>query len=208
MNMPPTDSRTPRAQCSIARRLAVMFALVALLVFALVGSGLFLVLCVQLEQHLRDSLDNRAEIARLIVTYVSNPDKWKLAHEKLADITSRDGSTMFAVTSNDGRYTYGDAARGPHHAAGDGGLRALSPARPRIRHADDHGHHSAQRRPSALAVIRRDRLFAERAYDARVRFRAWDSHRLCASRAMRRTLARTTVRSGSTRARCRSSSKT
>jgi two-component system, OmpR family, heavy metal sensor histidine kinase CusS len=101
------DERAPRAQRSIARRLAVMFALVALLVFALVGSGLFLVLRVQLEQHLRDSLDNRAEVARLIVAHVSNPDKWKIAREKLADITPRDGSTMFAVTSNDGQYTYG-----------------------------------------------------------------------------------------------------
>ena len=34
----------PRTQRSIARRLAVMFALVALFVFSLVGSGLFLVL--------------------------------------------------------------------------------------------------------------------------------------------------------------------
>jgi two-component system, OmpR family, heavy metal sensor histidine kinase CusS len=108
----PTDEGRPRAQRSIARRLAVMFALVALLVFALVGSGLFLVLRVQLEQHLRDSLDNRAEIARLIVTHVSTPDKWKIAKEKLADITPRDGSTLFSVTSNDERYNYGDPPAG------------------------------------------------------------------------------------------------
>jgi len=96
-----------KVQRSIARRLAVMFALVALFVFSLVGSGLFLVLRVQLEQHLRDSLDNRAEIARLIVSHASNPDKWKIAKEKLADITPRDGSTLFAVTSNDPRFSYG-----------------------------------------------------------------------------------------------------
>jgi two-component system, OmpR family, heavy metal sensor histidine kinase CusS len=104
--------RLPRAQRSIARRLAVMFALVALLVFALVGSGLFLVLRMQLEQHLRDSLDNRAEIARLIVAHVSSTDKWKVAKEKLADITPRDGSTLFAVTSNDGRFNYGESPSG------------------------------------------------------------------------------------------------
>ncbi|MDR5838523.1 heavy metal sensor histidine kinase [Caballeronia sp. LZ034LL] len=108
MNMPWASSPSePRAQRSISRRLAVMFALVALFVFALVGSGLFLVLRVQLEQHLRDSLDNRAEVARLIVAHVSNPDKWKIAREKLADITPRDGSTLFAVTSNDPRFEYG-----------------------------------------------------------------------------------------------------
>ena len=102
----------PRTQRSIARRLAVMFALVALFVFSLVGSGLFLVLRVQLEQHLRDSLDNRAEVARLIVTHVSNPDKWKIAKEKLADITPRDGSTLFAVSSNDPRFEYGSPPAG------------------------------------------------------------------------------------------------
>ncbi|MDR5817762.1 MULTISPECIES: heavy metal sensor histidine kinase [unclassified Caballeronia] len=108
MNMPWASSPSePRAHRSISRRLAVMFALVALFVFALVGSGLFLVLRMQLEQHLRDSLDNRAEVARLIVAHVSNPDKWKIAREKLADITPRDGSTLFAVTSNDPRFEYG-----------------------------------------------------------------------------------------------------
>ncbi|MDR5768533.1 MULTISPECIES: heavy metal sensor histidine kinase [unclassified Caballeronia] len=106
------DARKPRTQRSISRRLAVMFALVALFVFALVGSGLFLVLRVQLEQHLRDSLDNRAEIARLIVTHVSTPEKWKIAKEKLADITPRDGSTLFAVSSNDPRYEYGSPPAG------------------------------------------------------------------------------------------------
>lgn len=107
-----SDANEPRTQRSISRRLAVMFALVALFVFSLVGSGLFLVLRVQLEQHLRDSLDNRAEIARLIVTHVSNPDKWKIAKEKLADITPRDGSTLFAVSSNDPRFEYGAPPEG------------------------------------------------------------------------------------------------
>ena len=49
---------------SIARRLAMMFALVALSVFTLVGTGLFLVMRVQLNHHLRESLDDRMEIAR------------------------------------------------------------------------------------------------------------------------------------------------
>jgi len=44
---------------SISRRLAAMFAVVALFVFALVGTGLFLVLRAQLEHHLRESLDTR-----------------------------------------------------------------------------------------------------------------------------------------------------
>jgi len=92
---------------SISRRLAMMFAVVALSVFTLVGTGLFLVLRVQLEHHLRESLDDRAEIARLIVFHAVTPEKWKMAREKLADLTPRDHTTLFAVTSADPAYDYG-----------------------------------------------------------------------------------------------------
>lgn len=97
---------------SIARRLALMFAAIALFVFAFVGTGLFLVLRVQLERHLRESLDNRAEIARLIVAHSSTPEKWKMAREKLDDITPRDHSTLFAVSSSDPRFEYGSPLAG------------------------------------------------------------------------------------------------
>ncbi|CDY79318.1 Signal transduction histidine kinase [Caballeronia glathei] len=97
---------------SISRRLAAMFAVVALFVFALVGTGLFLVLRAQLEHHLRESLDTRAEIARLIVMHASTPDKWIMAKEKLADITPRDRSTLFAVSSADPRFSYGSPPAG------------------------------------------------------------------------------------------------
>ncbi|BBU29388.1 two-component sensor histidine kinase [Burkholderia sp. THE68] len=123
----PHESSEPRTQRSIARRLAVMFALVALFVFSLVGSGLFLVLRVQLEQHLRDSLDNRAEVARLIVTHASNPDRWKIAKEKLADITPRDGSTRFAVSSNDPRFEYGSPPLGSVTKRLTGGYAQVRP---------------------------------------------------------------------------------
>ena len=82
---------------SIARRLALMFALVALLVFTLVGTGLFVVLRTQLQHHLRESLDDRTEIARIIVYHAVTPEKWRMAREKLTDMTPRDGSTMYAV---------------------------------------------------------------------------------------------------------------
>lgn len=98
---------------SIARRLAMMFAVVALFVFTLVGTGLFLVLRVQLERHLRESLDDRAEIARLIVYHAITPEKWRIASEKLTDLTPRDHSTMFAVTGGDPHYEYGRPLVGP-----------------------------------------------------------------------------------------------
>ncbi|MEJ0002381.1 MAG: heavy metal sensor histidine kinase [Pararobbsia sp.] len=97
---------------SIARRLAAMFALVALLVFTLVGAGLFLVLRVQLEHHLRESLDDRAEIARIIVYHATNPEKWRIAREKLTDMTPHDGTSLYAVWSNDAAYRYGQPVSG------------------------------------------------------------------------------------------------
>ncbi|TKC86242.1 heavy metal sensor histidine kinase [Trinickia terrae] len=97
---------------SIARRLAMMFALVALFVFALVGTALFLVLRTQLEHHLRESLDDRREIAQLIVTHSVTPEKWKMAREKLTDMTPRDRSTQYSVASSDPRFQYGHPVTG------------------------------------------------------------------------------------------------
>ena len=97
---------------SIARRLALMFALVALSVFTLVGSGLFLVLRSQLEHHLRESLDDRTEIAKIIVYHAINPDKWRMAREKLTDMTPRDGTTNFSVSSADPAFNYGHLVQG------------------------------------------------------------------------------------------------
>ncbi|SAL22311.1 heavy metal sensor signal transduction histidine kinase [Caballeronia terrestris] len=112
---------------SISRRLAAMFAVVALFVFTMVGTGLFLVLRTQLENHLRESLDTRAEIARLIVLHASTPDKWKMAKEKLADITPRDGSTLFAASSDDSRFTYGTPLAGSIEKRVPGGYVRLRP---------------------------------------------------------------------------------
>ncbi|AHB77886.1 Sensor protein CzcS [Pandoraea pnomenusa] len=92
---------------SISRRLAAMFAVVALSVFALVGAALDVMLRVQLERHLRESLDDRAQIAHIIVYHGSTPEKWQLVREKLSDMTPRDGTTTYAVTSDDPNYTYG-----------------------------------------------------------------------------------------------------
>ncbi|NRO98884.1 heavy metal sensor histidine kinase [Paraburkholderia sp. NMBU_R16] len=97
---------------SVARRLALMFALVALSVFTLVGTGLFLVLRSQLERHLLESLDDRTEIAKIIVYHAINPDKWRMVREKLTDMTPRDGTTNFSVTSTDPAFKYGHPVQG------------------------------------------------------------------------------------------------
>ncbi|MBV8628020.1 MAG: heavy metal sensor histidine kinase [Paraburkholderia sp.] len=97
---------------SIARRLALMFALVALSVFTVVGTGLFLILRTQLEHHLRESLDGRMEIAKIIVSHAVTPEKWRMCREKLTDMTPRDGTTNYSVWSADPAFHYGQPVQG------------------------------------------------------------------------------------------------
>ncbi|VVE04141.1 Sensor protein CzcS [Pandoraea iniqua] len=97
---------------SISRRLAAMFAVVALSVFALVGAALYMMLRVQLERHLRESLDDRAQIAHIIVYHGGTPEKWQIVREKLSDMTPRDGTTTYAVSSDDPRFTFGTPVGG------------------------------------------------------------------------------------------------
>ncbi|MCE4059447.1 heavy metal sensor histidine kinase [Pandoraea sputorum] len=112
---------------SISRRLAAMFAVVALSVFALVGAALYLVLRVQLERHLRESLDDRAQIAHIIVYHGATPEKWQIVREKLSDMTPRDGTTTYAVSSDDPRYTFGTPVSGMFVKRLSNGYVRLSP---------------------------------------------------------------------------------
>jgi two-component system heavy metal sensor histidine kinase CusS len=89
-----------------------MFAAVALFVFTLIGTGLFLVLRTQLDLHLRESLDDRTQIARIIVYHAVTPEKWKMAREKLTDMTPRDGVTLYSVWSADSSYHFGRPVTG------------------------------------------------------------------------------------------------
>jgi two-component system heavy metal sensor histidine kinase CusS len=113
---------------SIARRLALMFALVALSVFTLVGTGLFLVLRTQLEHHLRESLDDRAQIARIIVYHAVTPEKWRMAREKLTDMTPHDNSTLYSVTSADPYFHYGTPVLGTTVTNWPGGYARVTPS--------------------------------------------------------------------------------
>jgi two-component system heavy metal sensor histidine kinase CusS len=112
---------------SIARRLASMFALVALFVFTLVGTGLFLVLRTQLEHHLRESLDDRTQIARIMVYHATTPDKWRVAREKLTDMTPNDSSTVFAVSSADPNFQFGKPVQGAVMKSWPGGYARIAP---------------------------------------------------------------------------------
>ncbi|OLL28934.1 two-component sensor histidine kinase [Burkholderia sp. SRS-W-2-2016] len=113
---------------SIARRLASMFALVALFVFTLVGTGLFLVLRTQLEHHLRESLDDRTQIARIIVYHAVTPDKWRMVREKLTDMTPHDSSTVYSVSSMDPGFNFGRPVEGTVVKSWPGGYTRIAPA--------------------------------------------------------------------------------
>jgi two-component system heavy metal sensor histidine kinase CusS len=104
-----------------------MFALVALLVFTLIGAGLFWVLSVQLDKDLRTSLDNRAEIARLIVYPANTPEKWNMVREKLTDLMPRDGSTRFYVQAPDPAFQFGVPLIDHGHAIVPGDYQIVSP---------------------------------------------------------------------------------
>ncbi|MDE1181048.1 heavy metal sensor histidine kinase [Paraburkholderia sp.] len=113
---------------SIARRLALMFALVALCMFTLIGTGLFVVLRTQLERHLRESLDDRMEIARIIVYHGVTPEKWKMAREKLTDMTPRDNTTLFSVWSDTPLFHYGTPLQGEVVDSWPGGYSRIQPS--------------------------------------------------------------------------------
>jgi two-component system heavy metal sensor histidine kinase CusS len=112
---------------SIARRLAMMFALVALSVFTLVGTGLFLVMRTQLDHHLRESLDDRMEIAKIIVYHSVTSEKWHMAREKLTDMSPRDGTTIYVVSSSDPAFNYGKPVQGSVTDSWTGGYTRVEP---------------------------------------------------------------------------------
>lgn len=92
---------------SIATRLAAMFALAALLVFALVGGALSSVLHRELDRHQVGELDTKLVYATQMIGRCLNHEKWLNVKTKLDTLTPEDHSTQFYVTSADSRFTYG-----------------------------------------------------------------------------------------------------
>ncbi|MBE0631219.1 MAG: two-component sensor histidine kinase, partial [Burkholderia vietnamiensis] len=80
---------------SITLRLAAMFGIVSLLVFSLVGCGLFAVMERQLFAELRATIDTRAKVAQMIVSHATTAMRGRLMQDKLADLEPPDGSTRY-----------------------------------------------------------------------------------------------------------------
>lgn len=93
---------------SIAGRLAAMFALVALLVFSIIGVALHRVLERELARQQREELTTKLDIAELMVRRAVVPEKWVGVRAKLDTLSSINGSTRFRITSDEAHYTYGE----------------------------------------------------------------------------------------------------
>nr|WP_175798185.1 heavy metal sensor histidine kinase [Burkholderia anthina] len=92
---------------SITLRLSAMFGIVSLLVFTLVGCGLFVMMERQLFAELRATIDTRAKVAQMIVSHATTAARGRLMQEKLADLEPPDGSTRYQVESPDADFRFG-----------------------------------------------------------------------------------------------------
>jgi two-component system heavy metal sensor histidine kinase CusS len=92
---------------SIAARLAAMFALAALLVFALVGWSLHRALVDELRQHQRQQVDTQFQDVAYFLRRLRQPEQWPRLHAKLDALTPPDHSTQYWILSDDPQIRYG-----------------------------------------------------------------------------------------------------
>ncbi|KUY84338.1 heavy metal sensor histidine kinase [Burkholderia sp. RF4-BP95] len=97
---------------SITLRLSAMFGIVSLLVFTLVGCGLFVMMERQLFAELRATIDTRAKVAQMIVSHATTAARGRLMQEKLADLEPPDGSTRYQIDSPDANFRFGHPVDG------------------------------------------------------------------------------------------------
>ncbi|KVG29581.1 histidine kinase [Burkholderia diffusa] len=97
---------------SITLRLSAMFGIVSLLVFTLVGCGLFVMMERQLFAELRATIDTRAKVAQMIVSHATTAARGRLMQEKLADLEPPDGSTRYQIDSPDADFRFGHPVDG------------------------------------------------------------------------------------------------
>lgn len=93
---------------SIARRLALTFALAAAAVFFVIGVVLYQIQCKELHRHQRQELRTRYEfVASLIARRMENTAKWALLESKLKELTPQDGHVKYLVEGSDPRFRLG-----------------------------------------------------------------------------------------------------
>jgi two-component system heavy metal sensor histidine kinase CusS len=92
---------------SITTRLVVMFALGALITFALIGAALYGVLERELTRHQNDDLNTNLQNMRYSIERFGTLERWPRLQSKMDTLTPSDGSVRFWVLSDDPRFQYG-----------------------------------------------------------------------------------------------------
>jgi two-component system heavy metal sensor histidine kinase CusS len=92
---------------SITVRLIAMFALAALVTFALIGAALYKVLDRELTRHEQDELRTNLQNLQYSIERTGTMDRWARVQAKMDTLTPADGSVRFWVLSDDPRYEYG-----------------------------------------------------------------------------------------------------
>jgi two-component system heavy metal sensor histidine kinase CusS len=92
---------------SITTRLVVMFALGALITFALIGTALYSVLERELVRHQNDDLNTNLQNMRYSIERFGDLDHWARLQTKMDMLSPADASVRFWVLSDDPRFQYG-----------------------------------------------------------------------------------------------------
>jgi len=115
---------------SIARRLSLMFAAVALLIFTLVGVALQQVLRTELERQQFNELGTKFHLAEQLIEHCDRPSRWPFVQARLAGLTPGDDSTQVWAISDDPQFQFGEIAdfmaRHPDAMEGYGHLDSAS----------------------------------------------------------------------------------
>lgn len=111
---------------SIAMRLSVLFTLVALLVFVLIGGALYQQVDKGISMLPEAELDARFSVLESSINRFGNPDHWAKITSKLTLLSEEDKRIRFWAISNDPHYEYGSPdAQIRAFAQGPTGVRDL-----------------------------------------------------------------------------------
>ena len=100
--------KRPAALNSIAMRLSAMFALVALLVFVLIGGALYQQVDKSIGRLPEAELDARYSVLESSINRYGNPEHWAKMSAKLKLLSEEDKRIRFWAISSDPAYEYGN----------------------------------------------------------------------------------------------------
>lgn len=92
---------------SITARLVLMFAVVTLATFLLIGAALQGVLARELDRHQYEELDTTLTSLRYWIESIGTPERWARVQARMDALSPEDGSVRFWVLSDDPRFQYG-----------------------------------------------------------------------------------------------------